>query len=98
MKFVLQTRAILKILLTQSEIIMSYGKVINGGASMRKGVTKGINDKIAGHSGENARREQVASAVRSAYTVNTVSSQHTNGVKNSGKFTKPSNTSKNYAL
>jgi len=77
---------------------MSYGKVINGGASMRKGLTKGINDKIAGHTGENARREQVAKAVCNAYEVNTVSSQHTNGVKNSGKFTKPSNTSKNYAL
>jgi hypothetical protein len=77
---------------------MSYGKVINGGASMRKGLTKGINDKIESHSGEIARREQVAKAVCNAYEVNTVSSQHTNGIKNSGKFTKPSNTSKNYAL
>lgn len=76
---------------------MSYGTVINGGAQMRKGLTKGINDKLTGHASENGRREQVATAVCNAYEVNTVSSQHTNGVKNSGKFTKPSNRSKDYA-
>ncbi len=65
---------------------------------MRKGLTKGINDKLVDHAAENGRRDQVAKAVNNAYTVNTVSSQHTNNVKNSGKFTKPSNTSKNYAL
>ena len=85
-----------KTLLTQSEAIM-YGRVINGGAQMRKGVSKGINDKLAGHSGENDRRAKVAGAVRNAYTVNTVSSQHTNN-SDKGKFTKPSNRSKDYAL
>ena len=74
-----------------------YGKVINGGAQMRKGVSKGINDKLAGHAGENDRRAQVAGAVRDAYKVNTVSSQHTNN-SDKGQFTKPSNRSKNYAL
>ncbi len=97
MTALLETLAILKILLTQSEIIMSYGTVINGGAQMRKGVTKGINDKLTGHAAENGRRDQVAKAVCNAYEVNTVSSQHTNGIKNSGKFTKPSNRSKDYA-
>ena len=77
---------------------MSYGRVINGGAQMRKGVSKGINDKLEGHAGENDRRAKVAGAVRDAYKVNTVSSQHTNGVHQSGQFTKPSNRSKNYAL
>ena len=75
---------------------MSYGKVINGGAAMRKGVTKGINDKLASRSAEDDRRATVAGAVNSAYKVNTISSQHTNN-SNKGQFTKPSNRSKNYA-
>jgi hypothetical protein len=74
-----------------------YGRVINGGASMRKGVSKSINDKLEGHASENGRRAQVAGAVRDAYKVNTVSSQHTNN-SDKGKFTKPSNRSKDYAL
>jgi hypothetical protein len=72
---------------------MSYGKVINGGAPMRKGVSKGINDKLASFADEDARREKVAVAVRDAYKVNTISSQHTNGTKG-GNFVKPSNRSK----
>jgi hypothetical protein len=35
---------------------MSYGKVISGGASMRKGLTKGVNDKLSGFAEENKRR------------------------------------------
>jgi hypothetical protein len=73
-----------------------YGKVISGGAAMRKGLTKGINDKLASRSGEDDRRATVATAVNNAYKVNTVSSQHTNDT-NGGKFTKPSNRSKDYA-
>jgi hypothetical protein len=75
---------------------MSYGKVINGGAPMRKGVSKGINDKLSSRSAEDDRRETVAVAVRDAYKVNTVSSQHTDN-SDKGRFTKPSNRSKNYA-
>ena len=67
-----------------------YGKVINGGKQMSKGLTKGINDKLEGFAGENERRSLVANAVLDAYKVNTVSSQHTNDIHNSGKFTKPS--------
>ena len=63
---------------------------------MRKGLTKGINDKLASRSGEDDRRATVATAVNNAYKVNTVSSQHTNDT-NGGKFTKPSNRSKDYA-
>ena len=73
-----------------------YGKVISGGAAMRKGLTKGINDKLASRSGEDDRRATVATAVNNAYKVNTISSQHTND-SNGGKFTKPSNRSKDYA-
>lgn len=57
---------------------------------MRKGLSKDINDKRKSRESEDARREVVATAVNNAYKVNTVSSQHTNNVHNSGKFTKPS--------
>lgn len=67
-----------------------YGKVISGGEQMRKGVSKGINDKLKGRSAEDSRRASVATAVREAYMVKTVSSQHTNNVSKGGKFTKPS--------
>ena len=67
-----------------------YGQVLSGGAAMRKGLTKNINDKIDGHNGDLKRKEMIAGAVNNAYKVNTVSSQHTNDVKNFGKFTKPS--------
>jgi hypothetical protein len=67
-----------------------YGKVISGGEQMRKGVSKGINDKLKSRSAEDARRASVATAVCEAYKVNTVSSQHTNNVSKGGKFTKPS--------
>ena len=63
---------------------------------MRKGVSKGINDKLSSRSAEDDRRETVAVAVRDAYKVNTVSSQHTDN-SDKGRFTKPSNRSKNYA-
>ena len=57
---------------------------------MRKGLSKDINDKHKSRESEDARRKVVATAVNNAYKVNTVSSQHTNNVRNSGKFTKPS--------
>ncbi len=63
---------------------------------MRKGVTKGINDKLSTRSAEDDRRATIAGAVNSAYKVNTVSSQHTNNTKG-GTFAKPSNRSKDYA-
>jgi len=67
-----------------------YGKIIDGGKQMSKGLTKGINDKLEGFAGENERRALVANAVCDAYKVNTVSTQHTDNIRNSGKFTKPS--------
>jgi hypothetical protein len=71
----------------------SYGQVLSGGASMRKGLSKDINDKHKSRESEIARRDTVAKAVNNAYKVNTVSSQHTNNVKGD-KFTKPSVPSK----
>jgi hypothetical protein len=67
---------------------MSYGKVISGGKQMSKGLTKGINDKLAGFSKENERRAVVAGAVRRTYDQNPLSDQHKNNV-NGGKFTVP---------
>ena len=64
-----------------------YGKVISGGASMRKGVTKGINDKLSERTNEFGSREKVATAVRDVYKVNTLSVQHTQNI-NGGKFQK----------
>jgi hypothetical protein len=72
----------------------SYGRVISGGAQMRKGLTGNINDKVEGHNSDLKRKEVIATAVNNAYKVNTVSSQHTNDVKNFGKFKKPSVPSK----
>ena len=65
----------------------AYGKVISGGAPMRKGLTKGINDKLSGFAAENKRRESVAVQVRDVYKVNTLSEQHTQNI-NGGKFQK----------
>jgi len=67
---------------------MSYGKIISGGKQMSKGLTKGINDKLAGFEGENKRRAIVAGAVRNAFTQNPLSDNHLNKV-NGGKFTTP---------
>jgi hypothetical protein len=73
---------------------MSYGKVISGGKQMSKGLSKGINDKLAGHAAENGRRASVAGAVKDAFKVRSLSTPQTNNIHNSGKFTKPSVPSK----
>jgi hypothetical protein len=71
-----------------------YGQVLSGGAAMRKGLSKDINDKHASRKSEISRRDTVAKAVNNAYKVDTLSSQHTNNVSKGGKFTKPSVPSK----
>lgn len=73
---------------------MSYGKVISGGKAMTKGLSKGINDKLAGHAAEDSRRASVAGAVRDAFKVRSLATPQTNNIHNSGKFTKPSVPSK----
>lgn len=65
----------------------SYGKVISGGEAMRKGVSKGINDKLSARESQFDRRERTATAVKNAYKVNTLSDQHTQNI-NGGSFTK----------
>lgn len=68
----------------------AYGKVISGGAKMSKGVTKGINDKLAAFAAGHSRSQKIATAVGNAYKVDTLSTQHTNDVRQFGKFKKPS--------
>jgi hypothetical protein len=68
----------------------AYGRVISGGKQMSKGLTKAINDKLDNFADNNGRAKTIAQAVCDAYTVKTLSSQHTNDVKQFGKFTKPS--------
>jgi hypothetical protein len=63
-----------------------YGKVINGGKQMSKGLSKSINDKLSGFEEENERRAVVAGAVRQAFTVRHLSDQTTNNVSAGGKF------------
>ena len=62
-----------------------YGRVISGGKQMSKGLTKGINDKLAGYEEENERRATIATAVKNAFTVRNLSDQTTNN-SNNGKF------------
>ena len=63
-----------------------YGRVINGGAQMRKGVTKGINDKVASRQKEYDRRDMVAGKVVDAYKVRELSNQSINDVHDGDKF------------
>jgi len=67
-----------------------YGKVISGGAKMSKGLTKGINDKLATFADGHKRAQTIATAVGNAYKVDTLSTQHTNDIRQFGKFKKPS--------
>jgi hypothetical protein len=65
---------------------MNYGRIISGGAQMRKGLTKNINNKLEGFEEENERRAMVAGAVQKAYDVRTLSDQNVNNIRG-GKFT-----------
>ena len=67
---------------------MSYGKVISGGASMRKGLTKGINEKVSSREKEYYRRDSVAAQVVDAYKTRVLSNQSINDVRNGDKFKK----------
>ena len=73
---------------------MSYGKVIDGGASMRKGLSKGINDKIKSREKEYSHRDSVAAQVVDAYKTRVLSNQSINDVRNGDKFKKGSVPSK----
>ena len=44
----------LTVLLLISEVDMSYGRVISGGERMVKGLSKGINDKLASYESSRA--------------------------------------------
>ena len=64
-----------------------YGKVITGGAKMSKGLSKGINDKLASFAAGHSRAQTIATAVGNAFKVTHLSDQTTNNV-NGGKFQK----------
>lgn len=66
----------------------AYGKIISGGKAMTKGLTAGINDKLAGFAKENERRKVIAGAVGRAFDQNPLSDNHLNNI-NGGKFTTP---------
>lgn len=65
-----------------------YGKVITGGVQMRKGLTKGINNKLEQHPPEFARSQSIAKAVLDAYSVKNLSGPSTNEISKGGKFKK----------
>jgi hypothetical protein len=65
-----------------------YGKIISGGKQMVKGLTSGINDKLAGFAKENERRKVIAGAVGRAFDQKPLSDPHLNNI-NGGKFTTP---------
>ena len=73
---------------------MSYVKVISGGASMRKGLTKGINEKVSSREKEYSRRDSVAAQVVDAYKTRVLSNQSINDVRDGDKFKKGSVPSK----
>ena len=64
-----------------------YGKVISGGAKMSKGLSKGINDKLASFASGHSHAASIATAVNNAFKVKHLSDQTTNNV-NGGKFEK----------
>lgn len=68
-----------------------YGKIIDGGARMTKGLTKGVNDKLGGFSQSHSRAEALANSVRKVFNQNPLSDPHLNNVnvKASKKFTTP---------
>ena len=65
-----------------------YGKVINGGKQMSKGLTKGINDKLEEFAESHKRSKTIATAVKDVYKIRTLSDQHTQNIRG-GSFDKP---------
>jgi hypothetical protein len=67
-----------------------YGKVISGGAQVQKTGGKSINNKLTTFAAGHSRAQTIATAVGNAYKVDTLSTQHTNDIRQFGKFKKPS--------
>lgn len=76
--------AVLKTLL--SEINMSYGKVINGGKPMTKGLTKGINEKLEEFAERHERPKIIANSVLNAFKQKNLSTPTTGREGNNGSF------------
>jgi hypothetical protein len=60
---------------------MSYGQVIDGGAQMRKGVSKGINDKLSSLDAKREARKTLATAVNKAFKNTSLSDPKINNVQ-----------------
>jgi hypothetical protein len=58
-----------------------YGQVLSGGAAMRKGVTKGINDKLDALEDKREAREKLANQVKQAFKGTDLSSPKVNNVQ-----------------
>jgi hypothetical protein len=82
-----------------------YGRVISGGDQMRKGVTKGINDKLDQLEDKRESRSKLAATVRNAFKQKNLSDNNFNdievgqpstkfGGKKGNNFTKPTAPSK----
>jgi len=67
-----------------------YGKIIDGNITTYRRLPVQFEDESGLHLNFRNRRAVVANAVLDAYKVNTVSTQHTDNIHNSGKFTKAS--------
>jgi len=65
-----------------------YGKIISGGKAMTRGMTKTINDKLAGFANGHKHGAMIAGAVGKAFNQNPLSDPHLNNI-NGGKFTTP---------
>ena len=66
----------------------SYGQVIDGGSQMRKGVTKGINDKLDALEDKRKAREKLANEVKQAFKGQNLSSPKINNIQVGQKSTK----------
>lgn len=58
-----------------------FGRVIDGGAPMRKGLTKGINDKLDQLEDKRESREKLAKTVRDAFKQKNLSAPNFNDIQ-----------------
>lgn len=66
----------------------SYGQVINGGAQMRKGLGKGINDKLEDFAEDKQSRKMLSDSVKRVIFKGQLSEPKLNNVDGK-KFTSP---------
>ena len=72
----------------QSEVYMSYGKIISGGKPMTKGLTKGINEKREEFAESHKRSAIIATSVNNAFKQTNLSEPTTGRDVKGGSFLK----------